>query len=207
MYAVLSLLTTEPLDLPQHSELLIQADVMEALEDLNELPEIRTVFKEDIYGYPLTTELIEQVGEHAEFIINSWQSGSRMTGLNFLSGISAITPHPVAQYSKPIVVLVNELNFSCGDLFPAILQDNNRAKIFGVTTAGAGGHVRKYEYPSSAGVAFISLTASIAHRTSGPVVENLGVTPNHEYRVNLKDLQNNYGNYIDELKKVIYSIM
>ena len=89
-------------------------------------------------------------------------------------------------YSKPIMALTDEFSASGADVFPATLQDNQRAVIFGWRTMGAGGNVNSY----SAGAyseGFTTLTESLMVRrfpinTGGelptaPYVENIGVRP------------------------------
>ena len=47
----------------------------------------------------------------------------------------------LAAYTKPIMVLVDELSASSGDYFAASIQDNARGPLFGFRTMGAGGNV------------------------------------------------------------------
>src|SRR5262249_36865049 len=44
-------------------------------------------------------------------------------------------------YDNPVMVLVDGFTASAAELFSAILQDNNRALLYGTTTDGAGGTV------------------------------------------------------------------
>jgi hypothetical protein len=46
---------------------------------------------------------------------------------------------PLPGYAGPMLVLVDEFSASSGDAFPAVLQDSNRALIFGRTSPGGGG--------------------------------------------------------------------
>jgi hypothetical protein len=47
----------------------------------------------------------------------------------------------VAAYTKPLIVLVDEFTISAGDIFAAMLQDNQRGPLVGTRTNGAGGSV------------------------------------------------------------------
>jgi len=89
-------------------------------------------------------------------------------------------------YSKPIMVLTDELSASAAEIFAAILQDEKRALVYGYRTDGAGGAVTKFP----AGVymeAYANLAWSILVRKqtidSGgefpamPYIENIGVRP------------------------------
>ena len=100
-------------------------------------------------------------------------------------------------------MLVNSLDFSCGDFFPAILQDNKRATILGTKTAGAGGYVLETSFLNLQGIAHFSYTGSIAFRLDGQPIENYGVTPDIVYNMTTYDLQNNYGQYTRTIQEAL----
>lgn len=88
-------------------------------------------------------------------------------------------------YTKPIIVLVDEMSASGGDAFAATIQDNARGPLLGWRTMGAGGNVEAWEAGTySMGVA--TVTESLMSRKnaivtaeypSAPYVENIGVRP------------------------------
>lgn len=212
MYAILSLLSNQPLQVPTHKETILQEDVYLAALLYNitdflelELNEPTEPLTRD--GYPMTKLLLEQSKQYAQVILDTWKAGRTMTEPCFLLGIDKILPHPQLQYTKPLVVLTNELCFSCGDMFPAILQDNKRALIFGKKTAGAGGCVIENPFTSQFGIRSFSLTKSIAYRANGMPIENIGVSPDIAYELTLSDLQNNYVDYIHALNHTIDGVL
>ncbi|MBI2688240.1 MAG: PDZ domain-containing protein [Acidobacteria bacterium] len=91
----------------------------------------------------------------------------------------------VIAYTKPIIVLVDELSASAGDMFPATVQDNGRGLLFGMRTMGAGGNVDAYT-AGTYSEGFITLTESLMVRGTTVIadefpdtsyVENVGVRP------------------------------
>jgi len=100
------------------------------------------------------------------------------------TGSLTLNPSPVA-YTKPLLVLVDEFSASGADMFPAVLQDNNRATLFGMRTMGAGGSVVGFNataYTES----FFRITVSLMNRghliqtpdfPPAPYIENIGVRP------------------------------
>jgi hypothetical protein len=91
----------------------------------------------------------------------------------------------VIAYTKPLIVLVDEMSASGGDAFAATIQDNLRGPLLGWRTMGAGGDVATWEAGSySQGTA--TVTESLMNRKnnittaeypSAPYVENIGVRP------------------------------
>jgi hypothetical protein len=206
-YALLSMLTDRPLQLPKHQFTLTQEEVRESIEFLEDLENAEGEFDVDslldgileeidtICGYPITRELLLSMHSFHKFLVSEWKAKRYLTDLYHYEGIDQITPNPKGHYSKPILFLINSLDFSGGDFVPAILQDNQRATIFGTRTAGAGGIVSGFSYPNRFGIAGINLTTSIARRLNDAPIENLGVEPDVHYQVTVDDLQNGYRGY------------
>lgn len=100
------------------------------------------------------------------------------------TGSFTLPPAPDA-YTKPILVLTDEFSASGGDMFPALIQDNQRGLIFGMRTMGAGGSVVGFNataYTES----FFRVTVSLMNRgrlihapgfPPAPYIENIGVRP------------------------------
>lgn len=211
MLGVLSTLTDKPLHTSTQREMLIQEDVYVAamLNKVfkNELESTERKEDETIEGYPVNKNVIQELIGYTQHVMQTWESGQMMTAPYHPMGLSAIIPHPAVRYTKPILLLINELDFSCGDLFPAILQDNKRATLFGVKTAGAGGYVKQYAHTSRFGVNAFSLTGSILYRADGKPIENLGVTPDIPYEITERDLKENYAPYIRHVNKAVMGLI
>ncbi len=88
-------------------------------------------------------------------------------------------------YSKPVMLLIDDRTASAAELFASVMQDENRATLFGYRTSGAGGSVDTY----LAGVyseTSVSMAIAILLRKNGissseyptaPYIENIGVRP------------------------------
>jgi len=201
LYALLSRLSTKPLIVPKHRTLTGEEEAMQMAPILATESQITSdalaqqVLGPSMGGLPTTLKLYKKIVGYAKFILAELHAGRRLTNEVAMMGVDEIDPHPTQQYTKPIQVLVNELDFSSADFFPAILQDNGRAQIFGTRTSGAGGAVRPTQFPNQFGIAMISYTWSIAMRMIGQVIENLGITPDKPYALTPDDLQNNFRGY------------
>jgi hypothetical protein len=191
-----------------------QADVQDALSQIEQLKQIKS--EDDIAkggdavqglgeGYPVTLEFINFMRAYAQFIVSEWTAGRKLTNPYWIGGVDHINPNPV-HYSKPILLLVNELDFSGGDFFPTIMQDNKRVTILGTRTAGAGGYVNDVTVPNNVGVASFRVTQSIAERVNGNPIENLGVQPDINYSMTAADYQNSYADYVAAVKAAIKKI-
>ena len=198
--ALMSVLSPDPIKVPDHSItlwpqlLLDNATMVEKLSHVNNDDDTRKVFGgNDLDGYPVTYTFGQAALSFSRAVMA--QKGQRLTTPLFLEGVDRVNPDPDVNYTKPIVVLINELDFSGGDFFPAILQDNHRAKMFGQRTAGAGGYVLGVQFPSSLGLKQFSFTGSIARRVNNDPIENLGVTPDVPYQLTPKDLAGGYRGY------------
>ncbi len=201
MYALASMLTDQPLTIPQHRQMLTQEDVYFALMEMDFFAAVESdedakdLLGETLEGIPVTLEVVQSLLGHFRFMVDEWNNGQMFTKAGYLYGIGPLPPHPEVHYTKPILLLVNALDFSGGDFFPAIMQDNGRATIMGTRTAGAGGYVSKAMFPNLSGISDFCYTASIAERQDHRLIENAGVTPDIHYEASVADLQNNYVEY------------
>lgn len=207
LYGILSMLTGAPLDTPKHRMILTQDEVSSALRWLDLLEGVDTdreaiaTLGETMEGYAVNANAAGYLQSFSNDILECWKRGDiNLTPPIPLLGFAQIHPHPRVQYTHPICVLINEENFSCGDLFPAIMKDNNRAVIVGTTTAGAGGFVFNVDFPNRTGIKHFSLTGSLAVRKNGILIENVGVSP-HIY-LPLTDVDVQSGRYPDYMQKV-----
>lgn len=118
----------------------------------------------------------------------------------------------IIAYEKPLIVLTDEFSTSAGDLFPAMMQDNNRGILVGKRTNGAGGRINE----SRAGF-YMEGTAThtdslIVRRESRAVqgyptsayIENVGVHPDVELeRMTVENLRNGGRPFTDAFTRVL----
>lgn len=212
--AISSLLTDKPLEMPKNrvsitqSEIAFAIDNIDLLQDLLELSK-KGYLNESEYdcGYPVNEKYFKDEIGYQQFIINQWNLGNTLTEPYPFLGIESLSPHPLANYSKPILMLVDSSDYSGGDIVPAIFQDNKRAVIFGEQTAGAGGIVQQHTYPNTFGLANFCYTTSILERTDGAVIENLGVKPDVPYDLTEDDLIHGYRGYIKAVHSTLKNIL
>jgi C-terminal processing protease CtpA/Prc len=142
-------------------------------------------------------------------MLKQFDAGKRFTELTHLWGVDDIDPSPKAEqrYTKPILLLTNALDFSGGDFFPALMQDNERATILGVRTSGAGGAVKPYDLPNQFGISSLAATWTIAERTNGQPIENLGVTPDIPYDITEKDMRTGFSEYKAAILKALTDLL
>jgi hypothetical protein len=156
---------------------------------------IRPVW-DDIVGFQADLTLAQILGASRETqellqsmldnVTEAYNSERGMTGpLSLCANTPNRTPATVV-YDKPILVLTDEFSTSAADMFSAMFQDNQRGKLFGWRTNGAGGAVLT-EYPgyyieggsSRVVVSLMYRAGSIQVKgyPSTHYVENVGVQP------------------------------
>lgn len=223
LYALASHLTDKVLVAPRHRMIIGEADAHQSAELLLQLmrnqknppkekkKKVKAGEEEEppnAGGYPITAKFMQLMVRSAQYILQQFTQGKRYTGLIHVSGVDDIDPAPKAEerYTKPILLLTNALDFSGGDFFPAILQDNKRATILGVRTAGAGGIVRSFSI-NQFGIDRLSATTSLAERPNGKPIENLGVTPEIPYEITAKDLRTGFAEYRFKILKALEGLL
>ena len=104
-------------------------------------------------------------------------------------------------YTKPLIVLTDEMSASGAEVFAAGIQDNARGRLVGWRTMGAGGSVETWE-AGSYSLGLTSVTESLMNRgrnvvparrgkaffPPAPYVENIGVRP--DVRINFMTSDN-----------------
>lgn len=217
LYALASHLTDKALLTPRHRIIIGESDAQWAADLLLEAAQPQkgraagkaSPEENEWSGYPVTPKFMLLMVRFAQFILAQLQAGNRFTPPTHLWGVDDIDPAPKAEerYTKPILLLTNALDFSGGDFFPAILQDNKRATIMGVRTAGAGGAVKPYSLPNQFGIEHLSATWTIAQRANGQPIENLGVTPDIAYDFTAKDLRTGFAEYRRAVLKALAGLI
>ncbi|MCB0412142.1 MAG: hypothetical protein KDD22_06420, partial [Bdellovibrionales bacterium] len=113
---------------------------------------------------------------------------------------------PIGDYkyedSKPIIMMINELDISGGDATPAVLQDYGRVKMVGVNTAGAGGSVGQFGHDLRNQFSFTA-TQSLMIRKDGGLVENIGVAPDIDFQLKKSDVTEQFVNVLPRLMQTL----
>lgn len=204
-FEILSMLTDRPLVLPKDRRSISHKDAAEALDFIDEFQLILPLIAAE--GNYREYEFYQYMNQYFQFLVDEWNAGKTITDPFPDFGKETIDSNMKVHYKKPILVVINELDVSCGDLLPAILQDNNRATLFGSRTAGAGGMVLKTEFPNRASIKLFSYTGSLAERLDGTYIENLGITPDISYNLTERDLKGGFLDYRDAINKAVNELI
>lgn len=163
--------------------------------------------------------VITMLSHNVDQLLAAYRSGSHRTeplpACYFQSMAPVWFNTPVQNpYSKPLIVLVDEFSTSAGDIFAAMMQDNNRGPLVGMRTNGAGGAV---SHPLLAGPlteAMVSNTNtlvirkdSVANAPELPLnryIENTGVRPDIVIdRMTRDNLMNSGKPFVDAFTKAL----
>ncbi|MGE0527615.1 MAG: protease-like activity factor CPAF [Bdellovibrionales bacterium] len=212
--SLMSVLSKDPIKVPDHHITLWPAMISEVHELREKLRDVKNdkdarkaMGEEKMDGYPVNFQFAQSLLGFTDEVMAQWKEKRTFTTPLHLWGVDKVNPDAEVNYTKPILVLVNELDFSGGDFFPAILQDNVRAKIFGQRTSGAGGYVLQVEFPSALGLKSFSFTGSLARRVNNQPIENLGVTPDIPYTYTERDLREGFVDYKDAVNKAVLGLL
>jgi hypothetical protein len=140
----------------------------------------------EILGAP--EHLLELYRFERGMLASAYFDGRGLTGPVPACAFELELPTAPFAYQKPMIVLIDDFSTSAADIFPAIIQDNGRAKLVGTRTSGAGGRVTL----AAAGAmseARTTMTESLVVRAKeyqyegfprSPFIENVGVRPDIE---------------------------
>lgn len=168
---------------------------LENFQEINEkLSDVLKAKNDDIVANALKPRF-EYLESEIRDSIKARRFYTNPVSLNFLGTFGMIQPSGAVRYTKPVLLLINEFDFSGGDMFPAVMKDNGRATLFGAQTTGAGGNVREHG-PLANSHFKLNLTESLMVRPNGEFIENRGVKPDVEYTVTEDDFMNGYRGYV-----------
>lgn len=140
-------------------------------------------------------------------IEEAWVKGtSFLTPKITISGEKTFDPN-VIRYTKPVVILIDETSGSGGDMFPAMMKGLGRAKLFGQTTSGLGGHVSAYGAPLPNSQLNFRMTKSLFYRPDGVAIENNGAVPDKFYSINRDDVMYQFKGYQSEYLNYLMSLI
>ncbi|HMN68786.1 MAG TPA: S41 family peptidase [Bdellovibrionales bacterium] len=134
----------------------------------------------------------EQLVKDTEIVRKAWQAGDFLSPKIFFTRAPHY-PNPI-HYTKPIIVLIDELSGSGGDAFPALIQGYGRAKLLGTRTSGLGGHINSMPALPFSRLS-LSMTRSLFFRPDGVPVENNGAEPDIPYSITRDDFLYEYRAY------------
>jgi hypothetical protein len=152
-------------------------------------------FEKEIKDVPESTIGRANFEKVLKLIKETWHRGdSYLTPKTPIDGEETF-PNNFVHYTKPVVVLIDEAAGSGGDMFPAMIKGLGRAKLFGQTTSGLGGHVEEYPAGLPNSQMHFNMTKSLFYRPDGVAVENNGAVPDRFYTITRDDLLYGYKNY------------
>lgn len=159
----------------------------------------------------MTTETIDNTFDQESLkyalnlILDSWKKGEYLTPKTTFHAVYPVMPAHY-QYTKPIVLLADEMSGSGGDAFPGLMQGYGRVKVIGNRTMGLGGHVEEVPGLYNSGLG-LRMTKSLFFKPDGVAIENNGVQPDIAYIPNRDDFMYEFKGYqkfyLNELFKLI----
>ncbi len=140
-----------------------------------------------------------------DVIKKAWQGGDKLTPKTTFSSTRLLQPNSI-RYTKPVLMLIDELSGSGGDAFPAMLQGLGRAKLMGTRTMGAGGHVIALAPLNYSGNS-VRMTKSLFYHPNGTAIENNGATPDLPYTITREDFVGGYQKYLKTYTEAVLKLV
>lgn len=152
-------------------------------------------WKAELDGASISKNTLDYV--HWEKVVDlvkqTWIKGDYLTPLSSFSFHEKLLPKQI-HYTKPILVLIDEVSGSGGDAFPSLIQGYGRAKLLGKATSGLGGHVVELP-PLTYSRMTTRITKSLFYRPDGVPVENNGAVPDINYDITRADVMYGFKEY------------
>ncbi len=158
-------------------------------------------------------DVLAYLAAHLETIQRANRENRGRTGPIPLNSLGAmyLQPAPWA-YTKPVMLLVDEMSASAADMVAAVFQDARRGPLFGYRTMGAGGNVAEFDATSYT-EGYVRVTESLMSRENdvkgtgyppAPYIENAGVLPDIVEDYMTKDnLMNGGQSFVASFSKAI----
>ena len=129
--------------------------------------------------------LVELYLFNRDLLASAFTDGRGLTGALPSCSLLQESAGSSIAYSKPLITLMDDFSTSAGDLFPALMQDNQRGKLVGTRSNGAGGSVIDVSggwWSETRTRLTQSLMVRLREREypgfpKSPYVENVGVRP------------------------------
>jgi peptidase S41-like protein len=159
----------------------------------------------------LTTELSRTFELRGSLVEAAYDAGEHLTAPMPLLRDKDLAPDDQYVWTKPLLVLIDELAGSSGDMFPALIKANHTAPLFGQRTMGLGGNVETVDTLTHS-AATLNLTRGLVavHRdseiyTTEDFIENRGVTPNVPHEITVDDFRSGFLGYVTHFSDQILS--
>lgn len=209
MYAIASLFAVEPLDIPTDQYALDQSliDWARWMVQASESSWFERYCEEVLYPLPVDGQTPHYVTEWCRDLLRAHEAGALVSPPTWFIGCDQIMPCPMLRFTKPVLVLINELDFSCADYFAAVMKDNQIATLFGQRTAGAGGGTLRKRLDLPLDVSSFAYTCLISWRPGGSPIENLGVEPDILYEVTADDYCFEFWDYAEAVNHAVSELL
>jgi hypothetical protein len=157
----------------------------------------------------LSSEISQSYELRGSLIEAAYDAGKSTTAPLALYLGNDLRPDGSYVWTKPRIVLIDELSGSCGDVFPMLIQRNGAAPLFGRRTMGLGGNVETVGTLANS-TARLHLTRGLftTHQDdeSYPArafIENNGVEPDIEHEISVEDFRNGFVEYMAHFSEVL----
>jgi hypothetical protein len=151
--------------------------------------------------------------DRARMVDAAYGSGGGLTEPVPFFGVSPWREPDPAHWTKPVVMLADELSVSCADFVPLVARANGMVTLFGQTTMGGGGNVERVATLTNTQTTLsISRGVGTVFDASGAypeadVIEDNGVSPDVAYGHTLADFRAGYVGYIGAFNSVVARIL